>query len=247
MARPANDSVLPFPPYGSFTSFLNDLNTMEVLPNRLNLQVFSGSYSGSAKQQILRALRFFDLMDEAGVPNELALRPLLNPETREAPLSALVRQHYKALIDLPLETAGPAEVNEWFNAIGMDAATTRKAKSFFLTAAKSNGIKMHSLVMERTRKGGGGVRRKRTKGSKITPQNGTTAGAHTGPSTPQGVVAATWPLSNGGTATLYVTGDPFSLPKEERDDLFSLADKMKSSKSDGAATKTQSGDATAER
>lgn len=170
MARPANESVLPFPPYGSFISFLNDLNAMEVLPNQLNQQVFSASYSGSAKQQILRAFRFFGLMNEAGVPDEAGLRPLMNPDTRQKALEAIMRKSYKALIDLPLETAGPAEVNTWFNGVGMDSATTRKAKSFFLTAAKENGIKMHSLVADKTRKSPGGVRRRRKGKGAISAQ-----------------------------------------------------------------------------
>lgn len=174
MARPANESALPFPPYGSFISFLNDLNAMEVLPNQLNQQVFSSSYSGSAKHQILKAFRFFGLMSEAGVPDEKQLRPLMEPATRQLSMGAILQEAYKALIDLPLETAGPAEVNTWFNSIGMDSATTRKAKSFFLAAAKENGIKMHSLVADKTRKSPAGTRRKRKPkpGTQILPDPG---------------------------------------------------------------------------
>lgn len=163
MARPANESALPFPPYGSFISFLNDLNAMEILPNRLNQQVFSSSYSGSAKHQILRALKFFELINGDGAPIEDRLRPVMNPDTRPTALPTLFREKYKPLIDLPLETAGPSEFNGWFNAIGMDAASTGKAKSFFMAAARENGIKMHSLVAGGARRGGStGPRKKRT-------------------------------------------------------------------------------------
>lgn len=150
MARPANESTLPFPPYGSFVNFLNDLGAMEVLPNQLNQQVFASSYSGSARAQILKAFSFFGLMNADNKPVEEKLGALLKAETRKKAMEALLREHYKALIDLPLETAGPAEVNQWFLSLGMDASTARKAKSFFLTAAKENDIKMHSLVMDRT-------------------------------------------------------------------------------------------------
>lgn len=162
MARPASESGLPFPPYGSFISFLNDLNAMEVLPNQLNQQVFSSSYSGSARYQIIRTFKFFDLVDDKNAFVEDTLRPLLNPDTRPAALKKALEEKYAGLIALPLATAGPAEVNGWFNEIGMDSATTGKAKSFFTAAAKANGIKMHALVVERTARGGGGGR-KRTK------------------------------------------------------------------------------------
>jgi hypothetical protein len=164
MARPANESALPFPPYSSFINFLNDLNAMEVLPSRLNQQVFSSSYSGSAKHQVLRAFRFFDLTNAEGVPNLERLNPLLDPERRKAALPALLREKYKNLIEKPLETLGPADFNAWFNDIGMDPATTGKAKSFFMSAARENGIKMHSLVAERAgRRGPTGPRKKRSK------------------------------------------------------------------------------------
>jgi len=182
MARPANESALPFPPYGSFISFLNDLNAMEILPNLLNQQVFSSSYSGSARHQIIRAFKFFDLVNENNAFNEAALRPLLNPDTRSAALAQLLQEKYAGLVALPLATAGPAEVNNWFNGTGMDAATTRKAKSFFTSAAKANGIKMHSLVVERTARGGGGgaprkKRKKRNGGEGEGDGNGNGGGA----------------------------------------------------------------------
>jgi hypothetical protein len=168
MARPANESALPFPPYGSLVNFLNDLNAMEVLPNQLNQQVFAPTYSGSSRVQIIRAFKFFDLTTETNGFNLDRLRPLMNPDTRADALAALLCEKYAALIALPLATAGPAEFNKWFNDVGMDPATTRKAKSFFMTAAKENGIKMHSLVADRvaTRRGPSSPRKKRGAGKK---------------------------------------------------------------------------------
>ncbi len=171
--KTTDDAKLPFPPYGGFVNFLNDLAAMEVLPNRLNQQVFGPSYSGSARWQILRAFRFFDLMAEDGIPNPFALAPLLDTKTRQEALATLLREHYKGLFDLPLATAGPAEVNGWFNGVGLDTATTRKAKSFFLAAAQDNGIPLHQLVASGRKVRTGRGRRKGGKGGKkdeqITP------------------------------------------------------------------------------
>lgn len=171
MARPASESSLPFPPYGSFISFLNDLNAMEVLPNRLNQQVFSNSYSGSARYQIIRGFKFFALVRDDNAFEEENLQQLLNPDTRSVALAQLLQDKYSGLVGLPLATAGPAEVNKWFNDQGMDAATTAKAKSFFTAAAKANGIKMHPLVVERSARGGGSGPRKVRRPSKTKPAN----------------------------------------------------------------------------
>jgi hypothetical protein len=167
--KASGEVKLPFPPYNKFVDFLNDLGGMGVLPNRLNQQVFATSYSGSSKWQILRALRFFDLTSDDGAPNTERLQPLFDPKTRQAALNALLQERYKNLIDLPLASAGPQEVNTWFTNQGLDAATTRKAKSFFLAAAAENGIAVHELVA--SKKGGGrpvgaGSRRKNRKAGK---------------------------------------------------------------------------------
>lgn len=164
--KASGDSKLPFPPYNKFVDFLNDLGAMEVMPNRLNQQVFASSYSGSAKWQILKALRFFNLMSEDGTPNKEGLKPLLDTKTRKAALVSLLQERYKSLIDLPLESAGPQEVNQWFTDQGLDTATTRKAKSFFLSAAADNGITVHELVAAKKGRPLGGGRRKSRKGGR---------------------------------------------------------------------------------
>ncbi len=89
----------------------------------------------------------------------------MNPDKRSAAIGALLREKYESLVvDLPLETAGPAEFNKWFSDQGMDPASTRKAKSFFMAAAQENGIKMHSLVSDRVaRRAPAGPRKKRTR------------------------------------------------------------------------------------
>jgi hypothetical protein len=149
MARPAkidDQTALPFATFSSFVSFLDDLHEMGVLPNKINNGVFKPSYSGSGMNLIQRAFRQFGLTDDEGVPDEARLKPLVDPATRPAAMKALLEQKYAGLIALPLATAGPAEFNEWFVKAGMDATATRKAKAFFFSAARENGIEMHPTV-----------------------------------------------------------------------------------------------------
>lgn len=169
--KASGDSKLPFAPYNAFVSFLNDLAAMDVLPNRLNQQVFAASYSGSSKWQVLKALRFFDLTSEDGTPRAERIKPLLDIKTRKSAMTALLQERYKTLIDLPLASAGPQEVNQWFADQGLDTATARKAKSFFLSAAADNGIAVHELVAaKKGRPLGAGGRRKGRKGGKKDEQ-----------------------------------------------------------------------------
>jgi len=166
MGRPSKiESALPFPPYGQFISFLDDLNAMGVLPNQINASVLKASYSGSAVSQILRAFRFFDLVDaQTNAPAESRLRPLMETASRSGAIKDLLENHYAGLIALPLATAGPAEVNKWFADQGMDSVATRKAKAFFLSAAREHGVYVHALVAEKVpRRGPRGKRKAKTK------------------------------------------------------------------------------------
>lgn len=220
--RAAADSRLPFPPYGSFVNFLDDLNAMDVLPNRLNQQVFGDSYSGSARWQILRAFRFFDLMGDDDAPNLESLMLLLNPATRKDAFARLLRERYKSLIELPLATAGPKEVNEWFAAQGMDAATTRKARAFFLTAATENGISLHQLVSARKPRSGPRVRRK-ARGRKEEPASPLVIQPPADSASSRSIELR----SGGGRVTLSVSIDPMELEDDDRDFVFALISALK--------------------
>jgi hypothetical protein len=149
MARPAkieDHAALPFPPHGSFMSFLDDLKEMGILPNKMNNGVFKASYSGSSMNLIQRAFRQFQLTDDEGTWDEARLKPLIDPSTRKAALKALLEEKYAGLIALPLAKADPTQFNEWFRQAGMDSTATRKAKGFFFAAARDAGIEMHPTV-----------------------------------------------------------------------------------------------------
>jgi hypothetical protein len=222
MPRPIkieDQAALPFPPYGSFVGFLDDLNAMGVLPNRLNPSVFGPSYSGSTVNLILRALRLLGLTD-GDVPNIDRLKGLVDKETRSAALERLLREKYAGLFALPLATADPSQINEWFAKSGMDATATRKAKAFFFTAARENGIEIHPSVAGKAPRRGLARRRKgiakRRDGfepplERTAAPSGSTKTVH---------------FRSGGTATLSVSVDVVNLSPSDRRALFSWIDAM---------------------
>lgn len=222
MPRPIkieDQAALPFPPYGSFISFLDDLNAMGVLPNRLNPSIFAPSYSGSTVNLILRAFRLFALSD-GDAPNVERLKPLVDPETRSAALEELLREKYAGLFALPLATAVPSEISDWFAKSGMDATATRKAKAFFFTAARENGIELHPSVagkaprrgLARRRKGGA----KRRDDFPLAPE----------PIAPSSGSTKIVNFRSGGTVTLSVSVDVVNLSPADRKALFSWIDAM---------------------
>ena len=85
---------------------------------------------------------------------------VVNPETREAALLDLLKEHYASLFALPLATAGPTEVNRWFSEHA-SPSVVGKSRAFFLAMAKQVGVSMHSMVSKGTRVATGSVRRKR--------------------------------------------------------------------------------------
>src|ERR1700678_615406 len=167
MARPPQ-SDNPAPPsvgYGSLITFLDHLNTFGDPPNLINNRVFRGSFSGTTMALTLRALRFFDLIDEDGKPSEAALKAVMSPDTRQGALTNLLEEKYPGLFSLPLSKAGPGEIRDYFGGFGMDATAVRKARSFFLQAAKENGIAVHGSVAKETRSRTKGAKRKKDKGT----------------------------------------------------------------------------------
>lgn len=153
-------------PYGSYATLLSALEHFKAvgIPNIIDRNALSPSLSGSSRYETLAMLRFFLLIDREGRPNTFLLENLLDEGKRKEAVIALLKQHYQGLFDLPLSSAGPTEVNKWFNE-NTTPSTVSRAKAFFIQAAKANGIVMHSLVLKGARAASsvGGKRKKRSK------------------------------------------------------------------------------------
>lgn len=232
MPRPPQTEGLPPPHvgYASFVTFLDHLNTFGDPPNVINNRVFPTSFSGTTIALTLRALRFFSLTEDDGKPDVGRLRLLMNPETRRETMAELLNEGYPELIALPLATAGPGEIRDYFAAHVTDPTAARKARSFFIQAAKANGLPIHGSVdkVTRTRSRPG---RRKTRDKSQTATNG----AENGGTTPQGGSTTGAPAAgstkvvkfrSGGTATLTVSVDVISLSPSDRKKLFEWIDAM---------------------
>ncbi len=222
MGRPPKaDAKLPFPPFGSFDSFLKDLAAMDVLPNVIDQGVFGQGYSGSAKSQILQAFRSFRLIDSNGVPDLGRLQPLLDDRTKNTALLGIMREFYATLFALPLASATPRQVNEWFGQHGLDPQTTRKARAFFLAAAKATGATVHSTVLSKTRRGGGRRRVPKRSVPVESPTIGLPASTAVASATTKRIE-----FRSGGWASLAFDVDWNTLSKSDRTKLFEWLDSI---------------------
>lgn len=226
MPRPPLLENIPPPQvgYGSWITFLDHLNTFGEPPNIINNRIFPSSFSGTTIALTLRALRFFDLTDDDGKPDEERLRPLMHPETRQNAMVGFLEEKYPGLFALPLSKAGPGEIRDYFADLISDPTAARKARSFFIQAAKANGISIHGSVEKSTRtRSKPGKRRVREK-----VQNETN-GASGEEGSPQRGDRSTKTINlrtGNGIITLSVAFDAMTLSTADRNFIFGIIDRL---------------------
>jgi len=219
MAREATVKI-PYVPFKTFQTALDTLR--QVTPDPLEKSAF-GSQSGTTQSWLISAFKALGLIDDAGHPQPI-LKRLVDPNTRKSGLREVIEDKYRAALDAQTDK----QLEDALRGYGVGGDTLTKAKAFLFQATAYLGIPLSPLI----------------RGAKLTSngENGSSTAVRTprkrgrrrkdeerapGVQAPGGSAAATWRLPNGGTATLIVTGDPFSLPKETRDDLFALTDKIR--------------------
>jgi hypothetical protein len=149
---PKTKSIAPaYVSYKTFQNLTRSLTTNGNLPSKIDQSLFS-SMSGSVKQQFLRALRFFELTDDAGTPNP-RLRELANAKDDaawRAAMGPLIRERYQEQIPL-LETGTPNQLRDSFGDIG---GIVTPVMRFFLAACLDCGIEVshHNSKTPTTRK-----------------------------------------------------------------------------------------------
>ena len=201
----------PVVPYVPFKTFVTALDAFEAgLPNQLDRSVWP-SYSGAIQGQLLGAFRFLGLMDEGNCPTP-ALGELVSKRgARRELLRGLIERHYRTLVALDLTRTSPRQLDEAMHQYGLSGATHKKAISFFLQAAQFAGLPISVLLKAKTRTAAFGHKR---------------TAAAAAPETPGAALAKTVRLRNGGTLTVTVSLDLFSLGGEDRKLVFDLIDRL---------------------
>lgn len=242
------------PPTMSPVTFERFVEThRRTLPGRIDRTVMP-SMSGGDQTKIISGLHFMKLTDPStNVPTALfaRLKDAADDESaRKSAWSEVLREAYPMAFAPPFElmTATQGQLNENFTtAFGINGDSVRKATAFFISLARVAGIPLSGYFRQTRVRAVG----QRTPGTKKEPKRGTgskgnDAGATSETSKksaadPQdgslGLLAATWRLPNGVVARLYVNGDPFAVPKTDRDNLFKIADTLKKYDAESPASK----------
>jgi hypothetical protein len=217
----STEQVAPAP-YLPFLTFLSAISALEHgIPKKLDRTIWP-SQSGLIQSQILMALRFFELVDEQDHPTDLLHELVDENENRAGIITKMVNHSYRALIDHDLTKMTPKMLEDEMERYNVSGETKRKAVTFFLRAAKFAGMPMHPLLSAMVRNTGPRKRKSR-KGTFIGDINGRADVPY------QPAPAAntkTIRLSNGGTISLSISADPFTLPSEDRQFVFELIDKL---------------------
>jgi|SRR5579872_2252140 len=209
--------------YCSFKTFLSVVDSLgQGVPKRIDRTMWR-SYSGVVQSQIMMALRFFNLVDDEDRPTQALHRLVDAPhDKRPEQIGALLRYAYNDIVEHDLTKTTPKMLDEMMENYHVNGDTKRKAVSFFLQAARFADLPMHPLLS--------GVIRNSTSRPK-RKKKGTFIGELSGRAEIQ-IPSQAQPntkrvrLSSGGTVTLAISADPFTLPAEDREFIFSLVDKL---------------------
>jgi len=209
------------PAYLPFKTFLSALDRLaQGMPHEVNKECFP-TYSGVIQGQIIGALKFFDLIDDIGVPKGSALEQLALQKSiarRKVNLLPLVRTAYSELIKLNPARLTPSKFDSAFEGYGISGDTKRRAKTFFIHAAQFVGLELSPLLTRRTRVS--------AKKKKPQHQNVDLSVLKRERFTQISEEAITLQLSGDVTLTIILTGKLTRLGKEDREFAFGIIDSV---------------------
>jgi hypothetical protein len=199
MASDSSVTALPIVPYPSFAAALDHFHEAGGTPSELHASVFpKNKFSGTTIALLVRAFKQLGMADENGNTFHEKIDPLINPDTRKQALQALLERSYGSLIK-SVATASPNQFNKWFDEYHMNGEDTRKAKTFFLHAARANDVPVSAFITNKYKT------RSRAAG-KVTPNKGA-ASKCTAPKPPGSKGKGTDPGSLGGESRLVKLDD----------------------------------------
>ena len=138
----AKQEALAVPPYLSFKTFKNFIDSLKVgIPMRIDRTVLN-SMSGAVRSQLMAALRYLGLVTPHSVTTE-KLASLVNSEGADfsRALTAILREGYPFLFqDFDLMRATTGQMEEAFRKAGASGETIRKCVAFFLAAARAASL-----------------------------------------------------------------------------------------------------------
>jgi hypothetical protein len=220
------------PPHLPFATFLSGIETLEQgLPKKLDNSAWP-SQSGTAQAQLLRAFRFFDLIDEDKMVQD-SLRNLVEEKDRRKELvHDLLVNHFPAIVELGKQNSTHQTLKDAMGEFGIDGDTKRKAITFFLQAADYAGLRVSpnwpAIKKRGARKGGRATGAKRVRQRRDGGASGGTVNSAKAAGSSKTIT-----LVSGGTVTLHVSVDVMKLTAQDRAFVFEMIDKLAAYEGEG--------------
>lgn len=228
------------PPYVAFKTFWNFLERLGEIgtPPRIDRSVWGDRLSGAYGSQLMAAMRFLGLIDEAGNADPELRGMAEDREFRPIGLQARLETAYRpAIEDLDLSQATMQQLQDKFReTYSVSGETFDKAISFFTHAAKAAGIHLSPYIersMKKRTMTGKPKRKRKTvqpKGGAAKPSaNGSASDTNGGGDAHHRIVT----LRTGGTVKLTLDYNPFKLDDPDRTFVFGLIDMIQTYETGG--------------
>ncbi len=172
------ESKTAAPPYVSFRTLINFAEWLRQVgvPEQLDRSFWGEKLSGGYGAQLMAALRFLNFLDAEERPHADFEKFVSDPEKGKAILKERLQKHYAPLLNgLNLDRATTKQLDEKFSERGLTGATLRKARTFFVHAAKYAGVQLSNYITRKVR--GTGEKRKAPRRGRVPNPKGTPAPA----------------------------------------------------------------------
>ncbi len=133
MPEDPSKQAAPYLPFKTFLGALEALN--HGVPPLIDRGIWR-TQPGGVQGQIMGALRFFGLIDEANKPTQNFHRLVEKKEHRQAAIRALLEYAYADLIAGDLTKMTAKMLEDGVEQYGVSGETRKKAVTFFLQAAR---------------------------------------------------------------------------------------------------------------
>lgn len=143
--------VPPYVPYRTLRNFVDGFR--QGIPQRIDPSPsLMGSMSGTIRRQLMYAVRYLQLIDEHGIPQEnLGRWVRAEGQERQQILRSILQAAYPFLLGdrvngFDLATATSKQLTEKFQQFDIHGDTVRRAEAFFLHAASDASLTISSYI-----------------------------------------------------------------------------------------------------
>jgi hypothetical protein len=162
---------MPRPPYLPASTFLTTIDSWRsARPSRVERGVLT-KVAGSMQTWLIAALKYFQLIDEDGVPtSRLDTLATASDDERRRLIAEMLRRGYPFLFakGVDISNITYSDLKKRFEQTGAQGETAVKAISFFTGMAKAAGMKVSPFVATRQRRSSDGRKRSTGKATRAT-------------------------------------------------------------------------------